>query len=420
MPIPRRPHLRLVAALTLTLVALFSVAGLPAAQARSETAPAAAPVADPPQATDFIQRVVELTNQERAKAGLPPLALDAALNSSALAHSQDMASHNFFSHTGSNGSTVDQRIRAAGYSPLWAWGENIAAGQPSPEEAVNAWMNSPGHRANILSPHYQHIGVAYVHAPGTTYVHYWTQDFASHGQVQAQPTSPPPTPKPATQVPQPTRVPPTPTRVRPTPTRVPPTPVPPTPTPVPPTATPTPTATPAPALPAPVALPLARQWHVVQLVNRERGARGLTPLAPDLALTLAAQEHSLDMAQHRIFSHDSSDGTPFAERATGLGYVANLTLFENIAGGQPTAAAAVAAWMENAALRANILRPDLSSVGVGYACDPRAPLVHYWTLKLGAAGEAPAGRVSPAIFVGPQGLAQSRGHLRLVTVERVE
>lgn len=408
MPVARKLEPRRAAFAAFLLIAFLTFARLPAAAALDEPAPgqATAPLAPGAQAQagDFIQRVLDLTNQQRAQAGLPPLTLDPALNSSALAHSQDMASHNFFSHTGSDGSSVDQRIRAAGYSPLWAWGENIAAGQPSPEEVVNAWMNSPSHRANILSPYYHEIGVAYVYAAGTTYLHYWTQDFASHGQAQP---APPPTAVPPTRVPAPTAVPPTATPLVPTP-------IPPTATPVPPTATPTP----APAISPPTALALARLWQVAQLVNGERAARGLPLLALDRGLVLAAQAHSMDMASHNAFSHDGSDGTPFAGRAAGLGYSAGQTLFEALGAGQPSAEAVVAAWLQSPPLRARILDPGLGAMGVGYAYNRQAPLHHYWTLELAAPGAAQAGRVSPVAASGADPMRRGCALLQLLRVGR--
>ena len=180
---------------TLTLLLFLALPLLPSVQASAEVslpgpvapyrAPAGSPsqVRQPASLDDMLQRVVDLTNQERAKQGLPPLTVDPSLCSSAQAHSQDMASKNYFSHTGSDGSDVGQRIAAAGYSPIYAYGENIAAGQSTPEEVVNAWMNSEGHRANILSPYYTHIGVGYAYSGGSTYKSYWTQDFGSHGQA---------------------------------------------------------------------------------------------------------------------------------------------------------------------------------------------------------------------------------------------
>lgn len=93
-----------------------------------------------------------------------------------------MALEDFYSHTGRDGSTALERIARTGYHPE-ATGENIAAGQPSPASVVEAWMNSEGHRANILNCDFQEIGVGYYHLspdPGEIrQVHYWTQVFAS-------------------------------------------------------------------------------------------------------------------------------------------------------------------------------------------------------------------------------------------------
>lgn len=134
---------------------------------------------------DFAAQVIALTNQERAAYGLPPLAANTALNTAAVRHSQDMATNNFFSHTGSDGSSPGQRITQAGYS-WYTYGENIAAGYSSPSSVVAAWMGSAGHRANILNNCFQDIGVGYVYDetdtyPGGTwgYTHYWTMDLAA-------------------------------------------------------------------------------------------------------------------------------------------------------------------------------------------------------------------------------------------------
>lgn len=397
----RRARQTFVTALALLLS--LSALALPSVRAAGRpTGPAALAEAQA-QAGDFVQRVVDLTNQERARHGLPALALDGALCRSALAHSRDMASHNYFSHTGSDGSTVGDRIRAAGYSPLWAYGENIAAGQPSPEEVVNAWMNSEGHRANILSPHYEHIGVGYVRQDGTTYLHYWTQHFASHGQLEPPPTPIPPTPVPPTPVP-PTSVPPTPVP----PTPVPPTPVPPTPippTPVPPTPTPVPTAnsTPSPYTPG---SSLIRSWQVMRLVNEERERAGLPALSLHPSLFLASQQHSMDMARRNFFSHTGSDGSSFAERVAEAGLGSPTALAENIGAGHLTAEQVVAAWMAHPGLRANILNPSLSFIGVGYAYSQGSIYRHYWTLGMAGRGAAPGTAVSPTSAGHPQRLGR--------------
>ncbi|GGY83431.1 hypothetical protein GCM10007388_15570 [Pseudoduganella plicata] len=103
----------------------------------------------------------------------PPLRWNDALTKAALAHSSDMATHRYFSHTERNGSVVDDRATRAGY----AWqriGENIAAGQKSVAEAVASWLDSPGHCANIMNPGFEEMGLAYAVNPLRGRV-YWTQ-----------------------------------------------------------------------------------------------------------------------------------------------------------------------------------------------------------------------------------------------------
>ncbi len=123
-------------------------------------------------------QVVTLTNAERAKAGCGPLAVDATLTSVAQAHSQDMATHNYFDHNSQNGRTPFDRMTAAGYRYSTA-AENIAAGQRTPQDVMTGWMNSPGHRANILNCALKEIGVGYATASSSQYGVYWTQDFGT-------------------------------------------------------------------------------------------------------------------------------------------------------------------------------------------------------------------------------------------------
>lgn len=105
------------------------------------------------------------------------LAWNDRLTQAATAHSQDMAANNFFSHTGSGGSTLAGRVDAAGY----AWGslgENIAAGQGSVQQVVDGWIASPGHCANLLNPGFTEVGLACVRGTaGNTYPTYWTMDL---------------------------------------------------------------------------------------------------------------------------------------------------------------------------------------------------------------------------------------------------
>lgn len=137
--------------------------------------PAAVQAIPNPAFGTFEQQVFDLTNQQRVQQGLLPLALNLTLNDVAEKHSQDMATRNYFSHQGLDGSQPWDRMRADGYSYSRA-AENIAFGQPTPQEVVTAWMNSPGHRQNILDPNLKDIGVGY-------YNGYWTQNFGTAMQL---------------------------------------------------------------------------------------------------------------------------------------------------------------------------------------------------------------------------------------------
>lgn len=149
-----------------------------------EQAPVQAPEQSPEQAKEadnsqlessdlsqFEQEVVDLTNQERAKNGLAPLKMDTELSKVAREKSRDMAANNYFDHNSPNYGSPFDMMKSFGIE-YRAAGENIAKGQRTPEEVVNAWMNSEGHRANILNPNFTHIGVGYVEQGN-----YWTQQF---------------------------------------------------------------------------------------------------------------------------------------------------------------------------------------------------------------------------------------------------
>lgn len=119
------------------------------------------------------QEVVRLVNIERQKAGLAPLQYSEELSRVARIKSQDMADNNYFSHTSPTYGDPFAMMRSFGIQYRTA-GENIAKGYTSAQSVVNGWMNSSGHRANILNPNFGKIGVGYVKANGTTY---WTQMF---------------------------------------------------------------------------------------------------------------------------------------------------------------------------------------------------------------------------------------------------
>lgn len=119
--------------------------------------------------------VLELVNAERQKNGHMPLKWDDSLAQLAEEHCRDMIERNFFAHDNPDGETPFDRMKNAGLS-YWSAGENIAAGQASPEAVVEAWLNSPGHRQNILNEDFEYMGVSAV--KGGHYGIYWAQEFA--------------------------------------------------------------------------------------------------------------------------------------------------------------------------------------------------------------------------------------------------
>ena len=141
----------------------------------------------PSDAVAVSRLVLALTNEARAHARTcgwrhfppaPPLSLAPALARAAQAHSQDMAERNFFSHTGSAGSTPGERVARAGYR--WSMvGENIASGVQTPREAVAGWLASPHHCANIMTAGFRQMGVAFAVNAASPQVIAWTEDFGT-------------------------------------------------------------------------------------------------------------------------------------------------------------------------------------------------------------------------------------------------
>ncbi len=143
------------------------------------TTPQQKPESTPEQkpSTDFSsyqQQVLDLVNAERTKRGISALTLDSNLSSVATKKSQDMVNKNYFDHTSPTYGSPFDMMKQFGISYRTA-GENIAKGQKTPQEVVTAWMNSEGHRKNILNPNFTNLGVGIAKdSKGTTY---WTQMF---------------------------------------------------------------------------------------------------------------------------------------------------------------------------------------------------------------------------------------------------
>jgi uncharacterized protein YkwD len=129
----------------------------------------------------YIQQVIQLINQARIANGLPPLSEQPQLDAAAQSHSADMACNNHSSHTGSDGSTWNTRVEAQGYAATLVL-ENIYAGDPAfggdPAGAVDWWLNSPVHYANIMNPEVTEIGVGYAYSENAEFKGRFTVDFA--------------------------------------------------------------------------------------------------------------------------------------------------------------------------------------------------------------------------------------------------
>jgi uncharacterized protein YkwD len=128
------------------------------------------------QLQDFRKRMQTVINQFRAANGRAPVKFNILLNRAGQRHSVDMGKNDFFSHCSPTKGCPDQRIENVGYNYRW-FGENIAAGNATPEKTFTQWKNSPGHRANMLNTNAREIGVGYYLQPNdggsVPYRYYW-------------------------------------------------------------------------------------------------------------------------------------------------------------------------------------------------------------------------------------------------------
>ncbi len=158
-------------------VALIGVFGSSSLRACNPTPapakPAPATIGAPLPIAD---ELLTLVNQQRAANGLAPLRLNGLLNWAAEGHSKEQAQRKTMTHTGANGSNPGKRIAFTGYKAR-TWGENVAVGYTTSAAVMEGWMNSPGHRANILNGSFTEIGLSAV--PDSNGRIYWTMDLAA-------------------------------------------------------------------------------------------------------------------------------------------------------------------------------------------------------------------------------------------------
>ena len=161
------------------------------------------PAQDASTPEELAAEVVRLVNVERAKEGLAPLGTYDSLTKAAQIRAPEIVT--LFSHDRPDGTSCFTAMDQTGAKKgAYTWGENIAAGNATAAATVEQWMNSPGHRANILNAKFTHIGVGYQHSAGSTYGHYWVQMFTGTSSVPDSPgtgTQTPSTQTPSTQKP---------------------------------------------------------------------------------------------------------------------------------------------------------------------------------------------------------------------------
>ncbi|MER5708663.1 CAP domain-containing protein [Streptomyces sp. NPDC002122] len=186
---PRRPGFRAAvtaagaAAVVLTVAAGVYVAspapavGSPTAAAPATAAAGAETDAAGGKVAEYVQQVVALANAEREKAGCGPVRAETHLRTAAQRHSDDMAARDYYEHDTPEGRDAGDRMTGAGYT--WStWGENIHRGPKTPALAMEDWMDSPGHRENILNCSFKDIGVG---VTLTANGPWWVQDFGAKG-----------------------------------------------------------------------------------------------------------------------------------------------------------------------------------------------------------------------------------------------
>lgn len=295
----------------------------------------------------FVNEVLKLTNEERSDRGLKPLKLNNRLMNTAEGHSQSMAMNDFVGHKDpTDGSSSQDRVEDSGYE--WSrWGENVAAGQSTPEDVINGWMNSPGHRSNVLNPNFTEMGIGYeflVDDNGSVnYNHYWTQVFGtplsnSNNTVVKGTSS--------------EKTPPADTNSVNTPTN-----------------------------------PVSFVDELTGLINQERIEAGLDSLEVDKQLSQAARLHSNDMAINDFTSYESLDGSTTGERIEEAGYQWSAW-GENIMLGSNDAETIIDRLVKKGSSE-NIYNPDFENIGIGYKFlkndTGSVNYNHYVTIDFGAA-----------------------------------
>ena len=355
--------------------------------------------------------LLRLVNEARAQtqvcgsealAPVAPLTLNEQLNQAAQGHSNDMATNNFLAHTGSNGSSFNQRIEAQGYIFSFA-GENVAAGKSTAQETMQQWLNSEGHCRNIMNPNFTQMGVGFAENSASQYRVYWTQVFgtpfgssaANSNVVISSPSS--------TALANPNS-----TALKNSPnTSL-------TPIPAPVTTleslddtganksivtetTVTVTTDNQAATSQAATSQVSNQdlvdnsnfaTELLMLINQARAqsqtcGNEVFPTVPALTLNdslmKAAQGHSSSMAENNFFGQAGLDGKNFDKRAEAQGYSFSF-IAENIIAGRPTVLDVMASLLETDGYCRGLMSEDYTELGIGFGQNPDSQYRYYWTL----------------------------------------
>jgi uncharacterized protein YkwD len=299
-------------------------------------------------ATELELYMLGLVNAERQKVGAPPLRIDEELSNAARNHTVWMDQTDTLSHTGVNGSEPDQRITNAGYAINGAWAENItlnyspgALDHAVADEMMTGWMNSTGHRTNILNPNYTEMGIGLVEGDYQGNPYSWgTQVFSIPTAAEAAETDKATATTPTTATP----------------------PV----IPVTPPVT-TPTAPPADSTTSEM------EAYLLGLVNASRAQAGVAALTLSSTLSTAAENHVISMDQR-----DTADlsGTPNASENTWYTYGTGVTLDRVKIDEIHTS------MMNDAAISATILSPGVTQIGLGVHLGDYQGLPAVWVDEL--------------------------------------
>jgi uncharacterized protein YkwD len=296
-------------------------------------------------------QLINAVNELRVANGFPALKVNSILMGTAQWTAETMAANHYLNHLTYLGyPSVRERIAAAGYGPcatVWAT-ENWAMGFPSLAAIMVAWSDA-AHMLPMTQAYYKDIGAGVATGPWGTY-------YIVHAAYTTGTTCPP------TSTPRPT------VTATPVPTR---------------TETPTITLTPTEPEEAscPAVINSGQAYALVDLVNTERVNQGMAALSVSGQLTSAAEDHSLDMACSNIFSHTGSDGSSPFDRISAQGFSFSMAA-ENIyagSGSYNSAQEAFNGWITSTGHRENMLNPEYTNIGIGYATNSNGDYEGYFT-----------------------------------------